>query len=61
MDVHVIFFSSKKWEVVRSFIESHFMGHASAENTFASLKEVLKDLDLVHDLVQVSMDGPNVN
>ena len=61
MDVNVIFFDSNKQEVVRSFIGSNFMGHASAENTFASLKEVHKDLDLVHNLVQVSMDGPNVN
>ena len=61
MDVHVIFFDSNKQEVVRSFIVSHFMGHASAEDTFAFLKEVQKDLDLVHNLVQVAIDGPNVN
>ena len=61
VDVHVIFFDSNKQEVVRSFIGSHFMGHASAEDTFVSSKEFRKDLDLVHNLVQVSMDGPNVN
>ena len=61
MDVHVIFFDSNKQEVVRSFIGYHFMGHVSAEDTFASFKEIHKDLDLVHNLVQVSMDGPNVN
>ena len=61
MGFHVIFFDSNKQEVVRSFIGSHFMGHASAENTFASLKEVHKDLDLVHNLVQVSVGGPDVN
>ena len=61
MDVHVIFFDSNKQEVVRSFIGSHFMGHARAEDTFASLKEVHKDLDLVHNLVQVSVDGLSIN
>ena len=61
MDVHVIFFDSSKQEVVRSFVGSHFMGHASAEDTFAPLKEVHKDLDLVLNLVQVSIDGPNIN
>ena len=61
MDVHVIFFDSNKQEVVRSFVGSHFIGHASAEDTFASLKEVHEDLELVHNFVQVSMDGPNVN
>ena len=61
MDVQVIFFDSNKQEVVRSFIGSHFMGYARAEDTFASLKEVHKDLDLVHNLVQVSVDCPNIN
>ena len=37
------------------------MGHASAEDTFASLKEGHKNLDLVCNRVQVSMNGPNVN
>ena len=49
MDVLVIFFDSNK-QVVRSFIGSHFMGRASAEDTFASLKEVHKDLDLVGNI-----------
>ena len=61
MDVHLTFFDSNKQEVVRSFIGSHFMGHASTEDTFASLKVVHRDLDLVHNLAQVPMDGPNVN
>ena len=61
MDVNVIFFDSNKQEVVRSFIGSNFMGHASTEDTFVSLKEVHKDWDLFHNLVRVSMDGPNVN
>ena len=46
MNVDVIFFDSNKREVVRSFIGSHFIHHASAEDTFASLKEVHKGLDL---------------
>ena len=37
------------------------MGHASAEDTFASLKEGHKNLVLVCNPVQVSMNGPNVN
>ena len=37
------------------------MGHASAEDTFASLKEIHKDLDYVHNFVQVTMEGPNIN
>ena len=37
------------------------MGHASAEDTFTSLKEGHKNLVLVCNPVQVSMNGPNVN
>ena len=53
MGFHVIFFDSNKQEVVRSFIGSHFMGHASAEDTFVSLKEVHNDWDLVQNLWSV--------
>ena len=49
MDVHVIFFDSNKQEIVRFFFGSHFMGHANAEDTFASLKKLHKDLDLVNN------------
>ena len=37
------------------------MHYASTDDTFAALKEVHKNLDLVHNLAQVSMDGTNVN
>ena len=51
MDVHVMFFDSNKQEVVRSFIGSHFMSHASTEDTFVSLKEVHKCLWMVLTLI----------
>ena len=37
------------------------MGHADAEETFQSIQAVHGKLDLTHNLVQVSMDSPNVN
>ena len=61
MDVHIIFFDNEKSQVVRSYLGSHFMGHATAEDTYKSLAEIHNGLDLVHNLVQISMDGPNVN
>ena len=61
MDVHTIYFDDEKMQVVRNYIGSHFMGHATADDTYKSLKKVHKDLDLSHNLVQLSMDGPNVN
>ena len=61
MDVHVIYFYESKQKVVRSYIGSSFMGHADAGDTFEHFKDVHGDLDLTHDLTQISMDGPNVN
>ena len=37
------------------------MGHATAPDTYKSLAEVHKGLDLENNLIQLSMDGPNVN
>ena len=37
------------------------MGHANAEETFQSMQAVHGKLELTHNLVQVSMDSPNVN
>ena len=61
MDVHVFYFHEGKQQVVRSYISSHFLGHANAEETFQSIQAVHSKLDLTHSLVQVSMDGLNVN
>ena len=38
-----------------------FLGHTNADKTFQSIKAVHGKLDLTHNLVQVSMDSPNVN
>ena len=61
VDVHVFYFHEGKQQVVRSYIRSHFLGHANAEETFQSIQAVHSKLDLTHSLVQVSMDGLNVN
>ena len=37
------------------------MGHTTADETYKSFKDVHSDLDLTHNLIQISMDGPNVN
>ena len=37
------------------------MGHANLEETFQSIQAVHSKLDLTHNLVQVSTDGPNMN
>ena len=61
MDVLVFYFHEEKQQVVTSYIGSHFLGHANTKETFQSIQAVHGRLDLTHNLVQVSMDGPNVN
>ena len=60
MDVHVFYFHEGK-QVLRSYIRSHSLGHANAEEIFQSIQAVHEKLNLTQNLGQVSMDGPNVN
>ena len=61
MDSHVFYFHEEKQQLVRSYIGSHFLGHANVKETFQSLQAVHGKLDLTYSLVQVSMGIPNVN
>ena len=61
MDIHLLYFDEKLRRVNRVYIGSQFMGHATAEDTLKDFKTAHKDLDIVKKLVQLSMDGPNVN
>lgn len=60
MDIAVRFWSESKGEVHTSFFSSAFLGHAKAVDLLNAFKEQLSHLNLKH-LLQVSMDGPNVN
>ena len=61
MDVHVFYFHEEKQQVVRSYIGSHFLAHTNGKETFQSIQAVHGKLDLTHNLVQVPMDGQNLN
>lgn len=61
MDIHVIFFNKTTKLVERCYIGSQFMGHGTHKNTLDDFISAHNELDIVHNLVQVSMDGPNVN
>ena len=37
------------------------MGHGTANDIMDDFKKAHKDLDVVHNLLQLSMHGPNVN
>ena len=61
LDVHLIYFDEHLQRTQRLYFNSQFMGHARASDLMQSLIEVLKDLDYVNKMVQISMDGPSVN
>ena len=47
--------------VERVYLNSQFMGHGTAHDIMNEFKKAHKDLDIVNNLIQLSMDGPNVN
>ena len=61
LDADVNFFNDKSNRVERKYIESSFIGHFDAETCLKSLIDVLGYLDYVNNLIQIGMDGPNVN
>lgn len=60
MDVSIRFWNSKSSEVCVRYFGSAFLGHATAEDLLKGFTETLREIDL-KKLLQVSMDGPNVN
>ncbi|CAM1297534.1 Uncharacterised protein g1835 [Pycnogonum litorale] len=60
MDLHIRFW--KGTEVVTRYFGSQFLGHATAEDMLTHFSEgILEGCLKVKDMLQVSMDGPNVN
>ncbi|KAK8770087.1 hypothetical protein V5799_013448, partial [Amblyomma americanum] len=59
LDVHLRYWDASQSVTVRYFT-SVFMGHARAEDLQEKLLGTLEPLPL-HKIVQISMDGPNVN
>ena len=58
MDVHI-----RSWfdgQVMSRYLTSQFMGHATADDVVAHFRSALEGLHLNH-ILQISMDGPNVN
>ena len=58
MDFIVKYF--RKDRVVSRYLTSEFLGHTQADDLKKKFEEALQDLDM-KKMVQVSMDGPNVN
>ena len=61
LDAHVNIFNDEFNPVEQKYIESSFIRHGDAETCLKSLIDVLGNLDYVNSLIQVGMDGPNVD
>ena len=61
LDAHVNLFNDKSNCVERKYIGYSLIGHVDAELCLKSLTDVLGNLDYVNNLIQMGVDGPNVN
>ena len=61
MDVHILYYDENINRVQRVYLGSQFVGHGRAVDIMVDFKKAHKDLDIVHNLIQLSMDGPHVN
>lgn len=60
MDIAIRFWCINKNAVVTHYYSSAFLGHSTSQDLIQAFKAELKDLNL-KKLLQISMDGPNVN
>ncbi len=58
LDVHVRYWQAG--QVRSQYLGSEFLGHSASEDVQQKLYSNTKGLN-IHDMIQVSMDGPNVN
>ena len=61
MDIHVLYYDEKARQVQRLYIGSQFMGHGTSHDTMEEFKKAHKNMDIINNLVQLSMDSPSVN
>ena len=62
MDLHVRFWDEGCHNVTSRYLTSQFMGHSSAITMLEEIVTSLRDNEIdITKIVQVSMDGPNVN
>lgn len=60
-DVHISYFNTHVNKVCCRYLGSTFLGHSTASEIKNSLLDVHAPLDIPNNLVQLGMDGPNVN
>ena len=60
MDVLIRYFHADDNKIKTRYLDSHFLRHSTHTNLLREYNKALKDL-CENKLVQISMDGPNVN
>lgn len=60
LDIHVRFWDPLENEVRTKYFDSAFLGHSTSEDLVSNLYAIVKNFSLPK-LLQISMDGPNVN
>lgn len=62
MDLHVRFWNNNKNETSTRYLTSTFLGHATATDLLNAFTAAVSNLGLSNSkIIQISMDGPNVN
>ena len=61
MDFHLLCYKRETKQVENVYLESPFMGHGAADNVMDDFKRVHEELDIINNLVQLLMDGPNIS
>ena len=58
MDVHIRYWSSSKNQICVHYLDSKFMGHATANYLLENFSDVINNIDGGNRMIQVSMDRP---
>ena len=61
IDVHVHYWSSSKNQICVGYLDSKFMGHATANGLLENFSVMINNVDGGNCIIQVSMDGPSTN
>ena len=61
MDVHACYLSSSKNQIRVRYLDSKFMGHATANDPLENFSDVINNVDGGNRMIQVSVDGPSTN
>ena len=61
MVLPIVYFDETTNRVKRVYLNSQFMGHDIVSGIMEDFKKAHSGLDIINNLVELPMDGPNVN